>query len=174
MRATTRNLLIFSGIGLVLWFVSRQSGVGSEVGSVISSVERAVGAWKYDPRGNDYDAAFTQAERAWNLPEGMLRRVAWQESRFNAGAKSPAGAQGLMQFMPATASQFGINPFDPVASINAAAKYFAQLYISTGNWSNALGAYNWGVGNIQRKGLASAPAETQQYVASITSDLNIV
>ena len=127
-------------------------------------VQTALGTWKIDPRGNQYDAAFTAAERKYSLPAGLLRRMAWQESRFNKDAKSPVGALGLMQFMPATARSFNLNPLDPFASIEAAGKYMAQLFKATGTWSKAVAAYNWGVGNVLKKGIAAAPKETIAYM----------
>lgn len=163
-KKTVTWVLLGAGLLALMYFKGK---------TAVVAVEQAVGVWKYDPRGNVYDDTFNAAEASYGLPAGMLRRVAWQESRFNPDAQSPAGAQGLMQFMPATAASFGIDPLDPVASINAAAKYLASLYNQTGSWSNALGSYNWGVGNVLRKGLANAPAETQEYVSSITTDLNI-
>jgi soluble lytic murein transglycosylase-like protein len=120
--------------------------------------------WKVDPRGNKYDAQFLATEKQYGLPSGLLRRMAYQESRFNPLARSPVGALGLMQFMPKTAAQFNINPLDPVQSIKAAGLYMSQLYRQTGTWSAALAAYNWGIGNVKNKGLAKAPAETLAYM----------
>lgn len=134
---------------------------------------RAIQAWKIDPRGNKYDAQFTELEKVHGLPSGLLRRVAWQESRFNDAAKSPAGAVGLFQFMPATAKEFGINPLSATQSAQAAAKYLEQLYKRFGNWSDALASYNWGQGNVAKKGRFASPKETQKYFASITADLGI-
>lgn len=132
----------------------------------------AVSFWKIDPRGNQYDAAFSAAEKKYILPAGLLRRMAYQESRFNKDAVSPVGAIGLMQFMPATAKDFGIDPHDPIASINAAGEYMSQLYRATGTWTNALAAYNWGLGNLRKKGFANAPAETVAY-AKMANDVGV-
>lgn len=128
--------------------------------------------WKIDPRGNKYDALFAAAEHKYFLPEGLLRRMAYQESRFDREAVSPVGAVGLMQFMPATAAEYGIDPRDAAQSINAAGAYMARLYKITGTWSKALAAYNWGVGNVQRKGMERAPAETVAY-AAMAQDLGL-
>lgn len=130
------------------------------------------GFWKIDPRGNQYDAAFTAAEKTYQLPAGLLRRMAYQESRFNPDAVSPVGAVGLMQFMPATAKEFNIDSRNAAQSINAAGKYMAQLYKITGSWTKALAAYNWGVGNVQRKGMEKAPAETVAY-AAMAADIGV-
>lgn len=128
--------------------------------------------WKVDPRGNQFDPYFTAAEQRNGLPAGLLRRMAYQESRFNPSARSPVGAVGLMQFMPATAKDWGVNPLDPVSSIDGAGRYMAYLYRNTGTWTKALAAYNWGLGNVLRKGMAAAPAETLAYVA-IAADVGV-
>lgn len=131
-------------------------------------------AWKIDPRGNKYDALFTAAEKANGLPAGLLRRMAYQESRFNPSAHNArSGASGILQFMPATAKEYGINPLDPVQSIAAAGKYMAKLYKIAGSWKGALAGYNWGIGFVQRKGLAAAPAETVAYM-KIADDVGVV
>lgn len=166
-------LLLIGGYLLLQKASAAQPGAVNVFSQPVALLEQAVQAWKFDPRGNPYDAQFNALESQYNLPVGMLRRVIWQESRFNPSAVSPAGAQGIAQFMPATAAAMGFNPLDPVASINHAAAYLADLYATTGSWINALAAYNWGVGNVLTKGVAAAPTETQQYVTSITSDLGI-
>lgn len=128
--------------------------------------------WKIDPRGNKYDPLFSAAESRYGLPAGLLRRMAYQESRFNPAARSPVGAVGLLQFMPATAKQFGINPLDAGQSIDAAGKYMAQLRKQAGSWTAAVAAYNWGIGNVLRKGIAAAPPETVAYM-KIASDVGV-
>lgn len=130
--------------------------------------------WKIDPRGNKYDPAFVAAETANGLPAGLLRRMAYQESRFNPAVRSPAGAIGLMQFMPATAAAYGLNPLDPVASINAAGKMMLSLHKQFGRWDYALAAYNWGSGNLTKylAGKRTMPAETVAYMAQ-ASDLGL-
>lgn len=170
-------IIAIVALGLLLVSRNASAGVGNNVVSVFKNaavgLENTLQVWKYDPRGNAYDAWFYDAETSYGLPAGMLRRVAWQESRFDPAAISPAGAVGLMQFMPSTAAYLGFDPNDPKASIYAAAKYLRGLYNQTGSWTGALASYNWGVGNYLQYGLAAAPAETQQYAANITSDLGI-
>lgn len=130
---------------------------------------------KAEPYMSDFDRATAQ----YGLPPGLLARVAQEESGFDPTAVSPAGAQGLFQFMPATAADFGIDPFDAKASTYAAAKYLRQLYDKFGSWQQALAAYNWGAGNLQRKDLPDGifgnqlPDETAKYVADIAGDLGL-
>ena len=122
--------------------------------------------WKLDPRGNQYDAEFAAAEKANGLPAGLLRRMAYQESRFDPAAKSPAGALGLMQFMPKTAASMGFSPLDPHASIKNAGIMMRGLIKQFGRVDYALAAYNWGAGNMSRylAGQTKMPAETVAYM----------
>lgn len=112
-------------------------------------------------------------EQAAGMPKNLLARQLWQESRYNPNAvNSNSGAQGIAQFMPATAQALGINPFDPLQAIPAAASYMKTLYQQTGSWAGALAAYNWGIGNVQRKGIQNAPTETKNYFTQILADIS--
>lgn len=115
---------------------------------------------------------FGQLEAKYGLPAGLLRSVATVESGGNPYATSGAGAQGLFQFMPGTAKDLGINPLDPAQAANGAARYLRQLLNQTGgNLEDALAAYNWGIGNVQKKGRAASPLETQMYVPKVLAGL---
>mgnify|MGYP003270723855 CR=1 FL=1 len=120
---------------------------------------------------------FRQLESQFSLPAGLLRSVANTESAGNPNAVSSAGAQGLFQFMPGTANDLGIGgggAFDPMKSAKAAARYLRQLLDQTGgNLAEALGAYNWGIGNVQKKGLDAAPEETRNYIPRVLSGLQV-
>lgn len=124
-------------------------------------------------KAKPYLQAFKDAEVKYGLPSDLLNRMAYQESRYNASAVSPAGAVGLMQFMPATAAQFGIDPSNPFASIDAAGQYMAQLYNRFKDWKLAIAAYNAGPGNVVKYNGIPPFAETQNYVAQIASDIGI-
>jgi hypothetical protein len=186
--------LLFAGVGIAaIWYTSRRyqtvlSGGSDEffdashftgsrsipgISDAVEAIEASIVSWVTPAKGKVYQAAFDAATAAYGLPAGLLSRVAYQESRYNPNAKSPAGALGLMQFMPATAKDFGLNPLDPEASIWAAAKYLKQLYNKFGNWKEALAAYNWGQGNVAKKGLEKAPTETRNYFGSILADLGL-
>jgi soluble lytic murein transglycosylase-like protein len=116
---------------------------------------------------------FTAAETKYGLPKDLLNRIAYQESRYDSKVISKAGAIGLMQFMPATAAQFGIDPLNPYESIDAAGKYILQLYNQFKDWKLAIAAYNAGPGNVAKyKGIPPF-AETREYVASITRDIGL-
>lgn len=115
---------------------------------------------------------FSNLERQHGLPPGTLRAVMQAESAGNPRAVSPKGAKGLFQFMPATAQEYGIDPLIPEQAAPAAAKMLGGLYKQYGGDVNKmLAGYNWGSGNLQRKGLAKAPAETRNYINKITSQL---
>ncbi|EFU0927057.1 lytic transglycosylase domain-containing protein [Salmonella enterica] len=117
----------------------------------------------------------SQLEAKYNLPPGLLRSVAIAESGGNQFAVSRAGAMGLFQFMPQTAKEFGLrgnNVFDPEKSADAAARKLGGLMrFFHGDLAKALAAYNWGEGNVQRKGLAAAPEETRNYVPRVLANL---
>ena len=105
------------------------------------------------------------------LPVGYFTKLIWRESAFKPDAVSPAGAQGVAQFMPGTASARGVaDPFDPASAIPASAKYLAELARKFGNLGLAAAAYNAGetaVDNwLDDKG--RLPFETQDYVLAIT------
>lgn len=119
-----------------------------------------------------YSDVFDDAERANKIPKGLLVEVARKESSFSLDVilgkkKSRVGALGIMQFMPATAADLGIDPLDPSQAIHGAARYLAQLFRRFESWPIALAAYNWGQGNVSRKGIEEAPAETRDYVTTI-------
>lgn len=142
----------------------------------IQAMVKTITGWSIDKVPAEYRASIVNAETRNGLPAGMLARLLYQESHYRQDiitgkTKSPAGALGIAQFMPATAAEMGIDPLEPYQSIDAAARYLAMLYKSTGNWAQALAAYNWGIGNVKRKGLAVAPRETVSYYTSILSDI---
>jgi soluble lytic murein transglycosylase-like protein len=119
--------------------------------------------------GVPYANLFQQAGARYGVDPAVLAAVASQESGFNARAVSPAGAEGLMQFMPSTAAGLGVNPLDASSSINGAAKYLSGLQSQFGSLPLALAAYNAGPGAVSRYGGIPPYAETQNYVRAVTS-----
>ena len=105
------------------------------------------------------------------LPVAFFTKLIWRESSFRPTAVSPAGARGVAQFMPGTASERGlVDPFDPASAIPASAKFLGELKRRFGNLGLAAAAYNAGqtaVGNWLA-GKGSLPFETQDYVLAIT------
>lgn len=142
--------------------------------TVTSTVRNALEIWRPPAK---YAAAIATAEDANGIPRDMLARLLWQESRYRddiitGRVRSPVGAVGIAQFMPATAAERNLNPLDPIASIAEAGRYLAWLRTRHNSWAEALAAYNWGTGNVARKGLANAPRETRNYYGKILADVN--
>jgi soluble lytic murein transglycosylase-like protein len=130
------------------------------------------------PSGSDpYQGAIVSACAQYGVPVSILSWLLWKESRYNpaiiSGAKrSKVGAMGIAQFMPSTAAQIlgsADAALDPAVAIPGAARYLSGLHASVGTWAEALAAYNWGIGNVQRKGIDAAPAETIDYYTDILS-----
>jgi soluble lytic murein transglycosylase-like protein len=119
--------------------------------------------------GVPYADLFNAAAAKYGLPAGLLAAVARAESGFNPSARSPAGALGLMQFMPATASGMGVNPMDPASAIDGAARYLRQNLDRFGSIPLALAAYNAGPGAVAQYGGIPPYAETQTYVSRVQS-----
>jgi soluble lytic murein transglycosylase-like protein len=114
-----------------------------------------------------------QAARQEGLEESLLRAVAEQESGLRACAVSPRGAMGLMQLMPATAQELGVqDPFDPRENLLSGARFLKQLLTRFGgDAALALGAYNSGPGRVAESGGVPAIPETVRYVREILSRL---
>ncbi|MGH1572881.1 transglycosylase SLT domain-containing protein [Methylobacterium sp. P31] len=109
--------------------------------------------------------------KARGLPVPFLTRLIWRESSFRVGVVSPAGAQGVAQFMPGTARERGLlDPFDPEQAIPHAAHLLADLKSQFGNLGLAAAAYNGGAARVSKwlAGDGGLPAETRAYVAAIT------
>lgn len=146
-------------------------GIGDYSGLSSNNYGNEVDYSNYDDPRLDraLDLDFKNASAQHNHPEGFMRRLAITESGGDHKATSKAGAKGLMQFMPATAKHFGIDPTNPSQSIWAASRYMAELRDKYGGYRNAAIAYNWGEGNLQ-KWLKSGgkeedlPKETRNYV----------
>lgn len=120
----------------------------------------------------DVCGAIARLAVRWELPEGFFARLIWQESRFDPSALSPAGAQGIAQFMPGTARMRGLSdPFDPAAALASSAEYLNALRGRFGNLGLAAAAYNGGENRIARyvgNGGGPLPLETRAYVRLIT------
>ena len=123
-----------------------------------------------DPRPDlgQYDAAFKKAAARYGLQKGLLKAVARVESAFDPFAVSHAGAQGLMQLMPATARAMNVtDPFDPVQSIEGGARYLRKMIDRFEDLELALAAYNAGPDAVERHGGIPPFAETRRYVRMV-------
>jgi len=121
------------------------------------------------PRLKPHAAAFRAAAKANGIEDAWLRAIAHAESAFDADAVSPKGAKGVMQLMPDVIADYGVvDPFDPVQSIRAGARYLrALLRRYGGDHELAAAAYNAGIGTVQRYGGAPPYPETQAYIAKV-------
>lgn len=109
-------------------------------------------------------------EEKFGLPKGLLNAQVEQESGWDPNALSRSGAKGLMQLMPGTAKDLGVGgeEYNPNKSLEAGAKYMKTLLDRYGgDLTKALTAYNWGMGNLESKGMKNAPEETKKYAPQI-------
>lgn len=120
-----------------------------------------------------FRAPLTRSAGRWNVSAAVLAAQLMAESGFDPGAVSPAGAQGIAQFMPGTAASYGLrDPFDPVAAIDAQAHLVSDLLRQFSSIPLALAAYNAGPGAVQACGCADPYSETAAYVARILALLD--
>ena len=166
------NLILLIGILVLL-------GAGTGAVIYLSDWKRRAELNAGDPLYGQLMTLFAAAEQQYGIPTDLLSRQGFQESSFLPAViygteTSSAGAQGIMQFEPATAAQYGVtNPNDPTQAIPGAARYMAALYRQFGSWSLALAAYDAGPGTVSSYGNTIPPIpETQNYVAQILSDVN--
>ncbi|WP_128805050.1 lytic transglycosylase domain-containing protein [Klebsiella grimontii] len=118
---------------------------------------------------------FGALEGKYGLPAGLLSSVAGTESGGDPFAVSPKGAKGPFQFMDGTARDLGLkgmDVYDPHKSADAAARYLRYLLEATGgDLEKTLASYNWGLGNVQKKGMDNLPLETRNYVPKVMAGM---
>lgn len=118
---------------------------------------------------------FGALEGKYGLPAGLLSSVSATESGGDPLAASPKGAKGPFQFMDGTARDLGLkgmDVYDPHKSADAAARYLRYLLDATGgDLEKALASYNWGLGNVQKKGMDNLPSETRNYVPKVMAGM---
>jgi soluble lytic murein transglycosylase-like protein len=128
---------------------------------------------------SDISALILSTASAYGVDPRLALEVAMQESGLNQSEVSSAGAIGIFQLMPATAADLGVDPADPTQNIQGGVHYLAQMLSRYGgNVAEALGAYNWGPGNMDAAIAAHgdgwmnyAPLETQDYVQTILANV---
>lgn len=125
----------------------------------------------YSKNKNAFDSMITQAASLYQLDHGLIKAIMHTESGFNPNARSPVGAQGLMQLMPATARRFAVsNAYDPAQNIQGGAKYLSWLLKRfKNNTELAIAAYNAGEGNVDKYRGIPPFRETQDYVKRVMS-----
>ncbi len=131
--------------------------------TVVAKLDRVAGV----ANPTAVDDQFEIAARRYGIEPSLLRAVAWTESRGHNDAVSPKGARGIMQLMPSTAAELGVDPRDPLANINGGAAYLARQLATFHSVPLALAAYNAGPGAVTRYGGVPPYRETQNYVGTI-------
>jgi hypothetical protein len=156
-RGRGRHVVAFALAAFVVWLTENTAGgdAGPETDNALATLCGIV----------------ETSAMAEGLPVGFFTRLIWRESAFRPTAVSPAGARGVAQFMPRTASERGLaDPFDPAAAIPESAKLLAELELRFGNPGLAAAAYNAGPTAVDNwlAGKGALPFETQDYVLAIT------
>lgn len=142
------------------------SGVGAEPAAAAASYAGSNAAY------SAYEALIQQAAARNGLDPAILHGLIEQESGFNPGARSSAGALGLTQLMPSTAASLGVTePLNPTQSIEGGARLLGELLRQFGgNVSDALAAYNAGAGAVQQYGGVPPYPETEAYVSKVLAN----
>lgn len=132
--------------------------------------------WPLPAAGEPYRGIIQSASITKGVPFDLIARQLQEESGFNPNATNPSGASGIAQLIPKYYP--GVDPFDPSQAIPAQAGSLSSYYSRFGTWAEALAAYNWGPGNVDKaennfgdQWLANAPTETRRYVGQILSDV---
>jgi hypothetical protein len=115
---------------------------------------------------------FRAQETSYAMPRGFLEAVADRESAFRhdiitCELLGGVGEQGIMQLRPEYHLSTDAERCNPKIAIPYAANYLAKNFLRFGTWEDALAAYNWGPGNVERSGLQAAPASTKSYIAFV-------
>jgi soluble lytic murein transglycosylase-like protein len=119
-------------------------------------------------RAEAYRPAITAAAARYDVSPALVHAIANVESRFNPAAVSPAGARGIMQLMPATARELGVDPADPGANIRGGTAYLRYLLNRyDGDIVCTIAAYNAGPGSVSKTRCIPGFRETRRYVAQV-------
>jgi hypothetical protein len=165
-------------------FVQRYSWEAWHFGFTLNAGTASVGFGGADADGQSarrlqsfvperFAPAIGRAAQRWSVAGALLSAQLYKESGFNPFARSPAGAQGIAQFMPGTARAYGLrDPFDAARAIDAQAHLMRDLLRQFGSVPLALAAYNAGPAPVQRCGCVPPFPETRAYVSDILGLLN--
>lgn len=174
---STKNLL--SKIADAIVTPAGASSMEPNVGGYQPNIPLNAQAAKLSEKGKAFLQAMTgefgALEGKYGLPSGLLHSVAATESGGDPFAVSSKGAKGPFQFMDGTARDLGLkgmDVYDPHKSADAAARYLRYLLDATGgDLEKTLASYNWGLGNVQKKGMGNLPSETRNYVPKVMAGM---
>jgi soluble lytic murein transglycosylase-like protein len=149
--------------GVVQQLLSEKNGLLAKIRAILAALESGSVPWSQVLQ--DIDALAAQ----FGISPQLVEAVVLQESGGQTNAKSYAGAEGLMQLMPATAQALGVsNPYDPVQNLTGGITYLLeQLKQFNGNLTDALAAYNAGPYAVKEYGGVPPYQQTQNYVADV-------
>ncbi len=120
-----------------------------------------------DPKYSFFTDKIRAAAQKYGIPPALGIWQLWYESNYKSDAVSSAGAIGIAQFMPATAQQYRVDPYDVDSSIDGWGRYMRDLYKMFGSWELALAGYNAGPGNVQKYKGVPPFRETLEYIKKI-------
>lgn len=173
LSAGRTSIPLLSGLSTLVHFSQDSLQVQAQQTATAITASQVHGAPLNISRSQYVSIAEQDATNAGIPPTYFVRQIQL-ESGFNPNAQSPSGAEGIAQFMPSTAAGLGIDPWDPIQALQAAAKMMANSYHQYGDYAKALAAYNAGSANLNNaikscgsNWLSCMPAQTQHYVATI-------
>jgi soluble lytic murein transglycosylase-like protein len=145
------------------------TGTSTDFASALQNATATAASTATTSGGTQYDALIQQAAERNGVDPAVLHGLIQQESNFNPGAQSSAGATGLTQLMPGTATSVGVsNPLNPAEAIEGGARYLGRLMNEfSGNTTDALAAYNAGPAAVKQYGGVPPYAETESYVSKV-------
>ena len=120
-----------------------------------------------DPKTSEVRAMLSKAAQKYNVDQTLVDSVAKVESNYKQDAVSPVGAVGVMQIMPDTAKDLGINPHNTEENIDGAVRYLKQLLTKYDSKEKALAAYNAGMGTVDKYNGIPPYKETIEYVQKV-------
>jgi len=149
------------------------SGIENQMAPFVSTNEHTLQKMEAIKSETHIDNIIDHASKKYDVDPILIKAVIRAESNFDANSTSSKGAMGLMQLMPETAKELGVkNCYNAVENIMAGTCYLKKLLDRyDGNFSLALAAYNWGMGNVERHP-EKLPQETQTYIARVNDFLH--